>query len=93
MHTMEQIVDSVPGLPILNAPVPQMASGDVGDVLGPWEPLPPQAQVWPRLEPAVGAHQDLAPLGARTTAHNCGSRQCVPCALRHPTDSRGSLVR
>ena len=47
-HIVEQVADSVPGLPSLVAPVPLMGgagSGEVGDVLGRWEPLPPHARV------------------------------------------------
>ena len=54
-HTVEQIVDSVPWSPVLNAPVPQMGCGEVGDVLGRGEPLPPHEQ-------AAGVLTDLSQL-------------------------------
>ena len=67
--------NSVPGLPILNAPVPQVSERRR------WKrALSPQAPVWFRLEPAAGVHTGSCLVGACTTAH-CESRQCVPRSL------------
>ena len=59
-HTVEQIVDSVLGLLVLNAHLPQMVSGEVGDVLQPVGAAPSSGSVRSCLEPAAGVHQDLA---------------------------------
>ena len=62
-HTVEQMGDVVPVLPVLIAPLPLLGCSEVGSALGRWEPLPPHARVRPVLEQAAGLRRDLARLG------------------------------
>ena len=57
---VEQMADSTPGVPMLEAPVQQLGCSVVGRVLGRWEPLPPQAREQSVLEQAVGHRRDSA---------------------------------
>ena len=59
---VEQMADSTPVVPMLEAPVQQLGCSVVGSVLGRWEPLPPQARVQPVLEQAAGHCRDQARL-------------------------------
>ena len=49
-QTVEQMADSTPVVPMLEAPVQQLGCNVVGSALGRWEPLPPHARVQPALE-------------------------------------------
>ena len=61
-HTVEQMADSTPVVPMLDAPVQQLGCSVVGSALGRWEPLPPHARVRPVLEQAAGHRRDQARL-------------------------------
>ena len=61
-HTVEQMGDVVPVVPVLIAPVPLLGSCEVGCALGRWEPLPPPVCVRPCRELAAGLHRDLTRL-------------------------------
>ena len=61
-HAVEQMADSTPVVPMLEAPVQQLGCSVVGSVLGRWEPLPPHARVRPVLNQAAGHRRDQARL-------------------------------
>ena len=68
-HIEKQLVDSAPGLPVLDAAVPLMwGDGEVGSVLSPWEPLPPPARVQSCRELAAG---QLEQVRRRTATDVC----------------------
>ena len=54
--------DNVQEVPVLIAPVPLLACGEVGSVLGRWEPVRPPARVLSCRELAGGLHRDLTRL-------------------------------
>ena len=58
-HTVEQMGDVVPVVPVLIAPVPLLGSCEVGCALRRWEPLPPPVRVRPSRELAADLHRDL----------------------------------
>ena len=59
-HTVEQMADRTPVVPMLEAPVQKLGCSVVGSALGRWEPLPPHARVRPVLEHAAGHRRDQA---------------------------------
>ena len=61
-HTVEQMSDSRPVVPMLEGAVQQLGCSVVGSALGRWEPLPPHARVLPALEEAAGHRREQARL-------------------------------
>ena len=61
-HTVEQMGGNVPEVPILIDPLLLLGCGEVGSVLGRWEPLPLPARVRSCRELAAGLHRDLTRL-------------------------------
>ena len=59
-HIVEQMADSTPVVPMLEAPVQLLGCSEVVSALGLWEPLPPHARVRPVLEQAAGHRRDQA---------------------------------